>query len=63
MNQRYVGPLSSVTLNNVNDGVESYYLGGSFRLCPGSDPGLPVGHPYTQTLVAQGRLILMEIPT
>jgi len=62
MNQRYIGPLSSATLNSVSDGVESYAMGGSFILFPDADPGLPEGHPYTQTLISEGRLILMEIP-
>ena len=61
MNQRYLGPLSSATLIGISDGVESYFPGGSFRLFPGADPGLPVGHPFTQTLVAEGRLILTEV--
>jgi hypothetical protein len=61
MSQRYIGPLSSATLNPITDGVESYYLGGSFILFPGADPGLPEGHPYTQTLVSEGHLIIEEV--
>lgn len=49
MNYRYNGPPSGVTLG---DGKE-------VLLHPGKPVKLDPAHPYTQTLLAQGRLVLV----
>lgn len=71
MMYRYLGPLSSVTLNDVEgpvlevrrngDGPPDVFAG-SFILFPGADLQLPAGHPYVETLLAQRWLIPIEMP-
>jgi hypothetical protein len=71
MMYRYLGPLSSVTLSNVQppvlqarrngDGPPDTSTG-SYILFPDAQLDLPENHPYVQTLLAQGRLIPVEMP-
>lgn len=71
MMYRYLGPLSSVTLNAVQPPVLSARRNGdgppdasagSYILFPEAQLDLPENHPYVQTLLAQGRLIPVEMP-
>jgi len=63
MNQRYIGPLASATLNPIPVGSGMTIPGGEFRLFPGHDPGLPEAHPYTDTLIAEGWLTEEAVPS
>lgn len=71
MMYRYLGPLSGVTLNDVEgpalevrrhgDGAPDAFAE-SFILFPGAELQLPTGHPYVEALEAQGWLIPVEMP-
>ncbi len=71
MMYRYLGPLSSVTLNEVQEpGLEARrevdgpgnLLSDSYILFPGAELQLPTGHPYVQALLAEGWLTPIEMP-